>query len=122
MCLTVLSISSFVRLLAFLTFEALAFEARLAFEALFVFLLLFFVISNARIIDIIILAQRDWIIQQLSSFKSKKRGRADFVEGQGCPFRMDYTYGWMAGLQVSLQELLKKYFSKIPYLYVLFKQ
>jgi hypothetical protein len=109
--------------LAFLTFEALAFEARLAFEALLVFLLLFFVISNARIIDIVILAQRDWIIQRLSSFKSKKRGRANFVKGQGCPFRMDYTYGWMAGPQGSLiQELLKKYFSKIPYLYVLFVQ
>jgi hypothetical protein len=112
-----LSINSFVRLLAFEAFEA--FEV-LAFKALL--LLLFFPISDARIIDIIILARRDWIISALKRRRTKKRGRADFVEGQGCPFRMDSTYGRLAGPQGGLKELLKNNFSKIPYLYVLFAQ
>jgi hypothetical protein len=45
--------------LAFLTLEALAFESHLAFKALLLLLLLFFIISDARITDIIILAQRE---------------------------------------------------------------
>jgi hypothetical protein len=46
-------------------------------------------------------------------FKSKKRGRADFVEGQGCPFRMDYTYGRLAGPQGRLTGIIEKLFLKI---------
>jgi hypothetical protein len=84
--------------LAFLTYEAAAFGACLAFEALLLLLLLFFVISDAKISDIIILAQRDWIIQLLSSFK-EHGGVAEQILWRGRDVHTVWTIhtvGWPA--------------------------